>query len=295
MKEKGYIYRIENQINYKSYVGQTFQKVEDRWRQHISEAFKKGDKKKYAIHYALKKYGVKNFLFEIIEVLDCEKEELDERERYWIKTFHSHYSENRGYNLTWGGEGRQKANTEKILALWNEGNDIKEIAQKSGYADSTCALHLKLNGITNQEIQYRRYEKIAEKCSKKVYQYDFQGNLIAEWGSLAQLHKKTGYEQSLISLAANRKVRYAYGYIWTYSKDELKEALAFFNQKRFKKNRPVGQFDLKGNLIKVWESAELAGRETAAEASAIRRVCNKAPRYKTSGGFVWKYMDEIEN
>lgn len=37
----------------------------------------------YAIHRAIRKYGIENFSFEIIE--ECSIEQLDEREKYWIK------------------------------------------------------------------------------------------------------------------------------------------------------------------------------------------------------------------
>ena len=71
-----------------------------RWKEHVRE-FQKG------IHYndyfqrAWDKYGRKNFEYKIIEY--CKKEELGEREIYYIKEFKT--KSPNGYNLTDGGEG----------------------------------------------------------------------------------------------------------------------------------------------------------------------------------------------
>jgi hypothetical protein len=48
----------------------------------------------------MRKYGIDNFLFEVVE--ECSLEELNNREKYWIKYYDSHNPLN-GYNLTDGG------------------------------------------------------------------------------------------------------------------------------------------------------------------------------------------------
>jgi len=48
----------------------------------------------------MRKYGVENFSFEIIE--KCSKEELNDREVYWIEYFDSTNRE-KGYNYGSGG------------------------------------------------------------------------------------------------------------------------------------------------------------------------------------------------
>lgn len=84
------IYEIINKINGKSYIGQhSSDKIDEYW----------GSGK--LIKRAIKKYGVENFEKIILE--KCyNKEELNEREKYWIK---EKDTINTGYNLTEGGTG----------------------------------------------------------------------------------------------------------------------------------------------------------------------------------------------
>ena len=285
----GYIYKITNKVNNKIYIGQTVQPVEDRWRQHISDAFKENDNDKYAIHYALKKYGVDNFSFEIIE--EIPSLQLNERETYWIKELKSHYSFGQGYNMTWGGEGRQIANTEAIKECWDKGYTITQISQELNYSKPTVSLHLKLLGISAEEIYTRYIQYNSKYFSKTVYQYDLNGNFIKEWASLTQIQNELGYYKSEICNCINGKARSGYGYLWISDKAELQEALKRYNSNFYKRNRRVGQYTKAGQLVQYWESAELAGKTIGVDPSAIRRCCNHVPRYKTSKGFIWEYVD----
>lgn len=93
-----YIYSITNLINYKVYIGQTHN-PKHRWSSHKYE-MRRGVLQ-YTIYKALRKYGVDNFQFCILEVCLTEAE-IDVAEQYWIKMFESQKSET-GYNLAVGG------------------------------------------------------------------------------------------------------------------------------------------------------------------------------------------------
>ena len=73
------IYKIQNLINGKIYIGQSVH-IQARFNQHKNEA-KNGNTR--PLYNAIRKYGIENFSFEIIE--ECSKEMLNEREIYWIK------------------------------------------------------------------------------------------------------------------------------------------------------------------------------------------------------------------
>ena len=283
----GYIYKITNLVNNKIYIGQTLQPIQNRWYQHISTAFKENSSNKYAIHYAIRKYGIKNFSFDIIE--EVSNDFLNERECYWIKELNTHISNHNGYNMTFGGEGRNTTNINLIASLWKQGLTLTEISKETGYSRVTCSMHLKSLGFTTKDFFTRRENYNSKKFSNKIFQYSLQGKLIKQWNSLAEIKRELNYEPSLLSLCINRKVRTAYGYLWVKNQEEIQEALKRYNELKYKKNRPVNQYSLEGEFIQQWESAELAGKFLKIDPSAIRRCCNKIPKYKTSKGYKWEY------
>lgn len=85
------IYKITNKINGKFYIGQSI----DIKRRFIEHKTPHGTMT--SIKLAIKKYGKENFSFEIIE--ECEVEQLDEKEIYWIEKL------NPIYNRCSGGSG----------------------------------------------------------------------------------------------------------------------------------------------------------------------------------------------
>ena len=96
------IYKVTNLINQKVYIGQS-DNIEQRWKRHKTRSINNcGKDYNYAFYRAIRKYGLENFLFEVIE--ECSKDELNQREKYWIKYYNSYLNPDH-YNETEGGEG----------------------------------------------------------------------------------------------------------------------------------------------------------------------------------------------
>ena len=291
----GYIYKITNLINQKSYIGQTIQPVQHRWNQHISSSYKEEyDKKKYAIHYALEKYGKENFSFEILEKVESTNaEDLNDREKFWIKESHSHYSEH-GYNLTWGGEGAVKVSTEEVMSLWNKGYILREIAEKLNICRKTCSVHLQDAGVTPEEIHKRCVEYNTTTQYGTIYQCDFNGNIIQIWNSYTEIEETslsvfgTKWQRSLISNCINNKVYSAYNYIWTRDVDDINERIRRLNNRiHAGKSKVVIQMTLEDQFIQEWPSAAVAAKFFQVDPEAISRCCRG--QSKSSQGFHWKY------
>ena len=88
------VYKITNLLNEKIYIGQTKQPIERRFLQH--------SKANYPLGQAMRECGLENFTIEIIE--RCENQnELNEREKFWIKVLKS--KSPNGYNLSSGCNG----------------------------------------------------------------------------------------------------------------------------------------------------------------------------------------------
>jgi len=90
------IYKIENLVNHKLYIGQS----DDLYRREQAHFNELKGNRHYNRHLqaSYNKYGADNFKFEIVE--ECNINLLDEREIYWISYFNSFKC---GYNQNLGG------------------------------------------------------------------------------------------------------------------------------------------------------------------------------------------------
>ena len=55
--------------------------------------------------------------------------------------------------------------------------------------------------------------------SKKVKQYDTQGNLIKEWNCIREIERSLGFAHTNISKCCKGKIKAVYGYIWRYAEE----------------------------------------------------------------------------
>lgn len=122
-----YIYCYTNILNNKKYIGQT-NNLERRKKQHIQDSIHchKGHEVSYNLpfHSAIRKYGIDNFNFEILEIIDTEN---------WddVNTLESNYINNlkticpNGYNLQSQGQANKGLNKSRLSE-----NVIEEIISK---------------------------------------------------------------------------------------------------------------------------------------------------------------------
>lgn len=106
------IYKITNTINEKSYIGQSTD-IYRRWRTEIADSNNvNSDSYNYPLMRSFRKYGIDNFKFEVVE--ECDIEELNQKEIYWINYFDTFFH---GYNQTFGGDATIKQPKEKIIGI----------------------------------------------------------------------------------------------------------------------------------------------------------------------------------
>lgn len=91
------IYKITNIESQKVYIGQSVD-IKARWRSHIKRGLGAETPTRNKLYSAMRQDGVENFTYEIIE--ECERQDLNNRECYWIDFFKS---QDYGYNETKGG------------------------------------------------------------------------------------------------------------------------------------------------------------------------------------------------
>jgi len=139
------IYGIFNNLNGKLYIGLTKNLVR-RWYEHVKNS-KTITSNSYAVHHALAKYGIKNFILKKIDdAIDLNEANL--KEMLWIKELKINGYQL--YNETNGGDGIKKEWTEeqKQKAKWTEERKAKLSQRNSGKGNPMYGVQLfgKANG-----------------------------------------------------------------------------------------------------------------------------------------------------
>ena len=272
------IYKIKNNINQKEYVGKSID-IEGRWKSHISLA---ENGSRYPIHCALRKYGIENFEFSILE--ECEISELNDKEMEWISKLNTYKN---GYNCTRGGEGNLRIDYNQILMLWNEGKGAKEISKITGVSNSHLTFILHSFDIPKEEIR----ERSKTYMRKTVEQYDFTGNLITTYSCAEEAGKLTGINSKNIQCVCQRQPEYksAGGYIWKYMDDNIPIEILIKRKNTLEntQQKTVYQYSLDGSLLNSYRSTGEAARCSGLNQQNISAVCRG--KRKTTGGFIWSY------
>lgn len=126
--------------------------------------------------------------------------------------------------------------------------------------------------------------RISKSHSKRIIQYDLQGNKVAEWESATKAARELGYAQSCINWCCLRKAKYKTykGYIWRYVGDN---DLSFKNMKY----KAVVKYDKDGKFLCEYDTITEAANNNRILITSIVN-CMKG-RTKTAGGYIWKLKE----
>ena len=260
MKEIAWIYKITNEINGKIYIGQTIKTPQKRFDEHVKSA-KRGCE--YKFHRAIRKYGAENFTLSVIE--ECERDNLNEKEIYWIDYYNSYYS---GYNSTKGGNGLTKPlpSFEVVSCLYIEKDlTVEQIANVLEICQDSVRKILKDGGV---------------KVKKKPL-YDYK-DIAKEYKKILDLHAvmdKFGCSYEVVRRACEK---------WNI------EILSAEEATKRKHQKTVYQFDPKTlALVKSYPSLADAGEALGDRCRAmnISAVCRG--KQKTAYGFLWSFSPTL--
>lgn len=123
-----HIYKLNNRINGKAYVGQTSD-LERRWREHRNSATEGVGG---LLYEDMRKFGIANFTMEILE---WNVEDYNERERYYISLYDTLYP--KGYNKDKGGGW-------KVVCAADHIEEIIDALQNSEMQMQCIAKHFKI-------------------------------------------------------------------------------------------------------------------------------------------------------
>lgn len=284
----GYVYLITNLENGKLYVGQTVNSIEHRWSDHVSEAYS-GNKSNSLLHRAIIKYGASSFGICALE--ECQDVELNEREKHYIKEYDTYYTHDKGYNLTWGGEGNTKYSDDEILYLWNQGYRNCEIARLLGATNNTISLRIK--ALIGENAARTR---CADNRKMPVVQYDLYGNYIQDWDSAEEAERALGLCGGSISRCCSKQRTNSGIYLWKRVDDDTPVEELMLSYAKSMKCCAVDLIDDHGNVIKTYESGKAAELELGITRGKVSEVCWKKYGRKTVNGyrFQWNYKVKRE-
>ena len=322
----GYIYKIKNKIDNKTYIGQTTQDLESRWRNH-----RKNSSNCRYLKSAFKKYGVENFEFKLVCITF--DNQLDDMEIKYIKQYNCLVPN--GYNIRLGGNsGKHHEETKrkiaasllknrKVIQFDIDGNRLKsfnsltEAAKYVGCSPSTighcCNDDIKTaagfrwkfeSNETKSELgippltgrfrcsQPTTKRKIITQTPRKIIQFDIQGNRLNSFSTCREAAEYVGISRSSITSCCLKPNQTGKGFYWKYESMNPSDTSSegqdeIYKQIASKKNRKVIQFDIQGNRLKSFDTCKQAADYVGTSNGCISRCCNGVSN--TSKGYVWKY------
>lgn len=228
------IYKIQNNLNGKTYVGQTRRTLKKRLDEHIKD-------KKSIVSRAINKYGLHNFtITEVCSVLKIKN--LNLMEEYFISYFNSVAPY--GYNKV------GYCNTKLIVS---ESTKRKVSQSKKGIKRSE-QLKQKLKTF---------YKNNYHPSSKAILQYDFSGNFIKEFGSTKEADSFGFCHQNIWRCCAGKKLSHK-KFFWFYKENFDYSKLQYLVKRykyqgiNFHKNVKKFTLTIKNKYLGCYETKEQA-------------------------------------
>lgn len=185
------IYKFTNKINNKSYIGQS-KNIEGRYKRHLYDARNGATT---IFHAAIRKYGIENFIFEVLE--ECEAEKLNELEIYYIQKYNTLMPN--GYNMQTGGQpyGEQPYfhfKQSDILVIYDllQNTELSYVSIGAIYGvTATMIGHINF-GREYAQINYTYPIRLIEQ-SKQIQKKEVAHKICGEQSHRASITEETAY------------------------------------------------------------------------------------------------------
>jgi len=266
------VYEILNILDSKMYIGSSVD-LPKRKRDHLRE-LKNNIHTNGRLQNAFNKYGLKNFVFSILEFVS-DRESLLEREQYWIDKMDSS-NRNVGYNINRLATGG--------------GNYVKDNGNY-GVRGSRNPLS---KSIAQIDLKSRKVIKI--------------------WGSSMDITRELGFHngnicQMCILAREEMVLRFSNGYYWCYEEDidNIHKMNIYIHKKRPLKTsrdysdiegdknpraRKIVQLTLDGDYVTTFNTVKSAAESTGVRVGNIyTHLSNDG---KNCGGYKWRYLEDYE-
>jgi hypothetical protein len=160
----------------------------------------------------------------------------------------------------------------------------------------------RINNPEKWKMIYSKMSKSKRDKSLPVNQFDSEGVFINSYSCIEEAHEITGISKGNIHSAITGKRNSAGGFRWSFTKEPnnivskkcgrpngIKNKIKIERSHTNIRKMQVTQYDLFGNLIKIWESASEASKELALSSGCITHFVNgRKPKSGNYGGFIWE-------
>lgn len=264
------VYKIENTINGNIYVGVSID-CDYRKKSHI-RLLNNNKHTNSHLQRAWNKYGEKSFIFSIIE--KCNKEDLPQREIYWISYYDSC---NNGYNQTYGGDG-----TANIKFPKERGEKISKALKGRKHPDKAG------KNATNAR-------KIICLDTGNIYDcIEYAAKQIGIVGSAIVASCKNH-----IAISKNKHVFAYWDDYLNMSNNEIDEIIMYAQEKYmykyYKKSKPIICLNTKENFL----NGVSASKKYKAEYSYLMKCCkgmvSSCGKDSSGNGLAWMFLEEYNN
>ena len=298
------VYCTTNLINNKIYIGQHLVKDPNEFDgylgcgcyiQHVS-SYKNP---KTSFQKAVKKYGPKNFRRKIIEVFDNLEDALKLEAQLVNIDF---LKRNDVYNEILGGNSGDTTVSVKCYQYDLNGNFIAEYRSKQQASYAVCISFSTIKSAIKNKVKSANSFWSTEKVKKldltkfktgnnkkKVYQYNLNGVYEREYSSVSEAAKILGSTSTNVSRSCKTNIK-CKNKLLSYKLNDIYIPIEIdIEYKNIKttqgKPRQVAQYDKFGKLIKIYSTVT----ECKKHFSGCKHVLSG--KYKTSGGYIFKYIN----
>lgn len=300
------VYCTTNLVNGKIYVGVHGTEDPDIFDGYLGNSLSTKDKylmnhPKEPFHFAVKKYGIKNFQRKTLAVFDTVEEALNLEKQIVNEDF---IKRKDTYNATLGGglpPVYKKTIYQYDLAgnFIKEWNSIREAACEFKCSDSSIGRAV-LDGTPSMKFFWTDYRVDKLDISEfringnkiKTYLYTYKGEFLQEFESISDCAKYLGLTPSRVQHCI--KDQTGISKKWRIS--NTKYDTLPIPRKISHRNCPLYQYDLQGNFIKEWknlsEVRQFYGKEL--------NIANSIKQGHSCNGFQWSwekvpFMKKLEN
>ena len=246
------IYKIQNQINNKVYIGSSID-INRRWQHHKDAAFNiNAHQYNYPLMQDFRKYGIENFSFEILELIENTQEMIEKEHNYIIQ-----------YNCIIPNGYNQTDNTNSPM--------FDEKVQKKVRDTKRKKYGKKIVEIDSNNNIIDKWNSIGE-CSEKT------GLIRSKISSVCNGKRHTTGERIFRFIDNNGEII-----------EPVKQVNKTNYNMITKNSKKVAKLDNDNNELQIYDSISIAAKENNCDPSGISKVCNQ--KRNKCGGYKWKYKE----